>query len=104
MVVDAGRCDGCGQCVEACPYGMIEQDSSGKAFKCDLCGGSPACVAECEFGALLFKAPDKVSLKLRGQQMKQRISQGSPEQKRHQLALNILKAAVRVPRTAGYMG
>jgi Fe-S-cluster-containing dehydrogenase component len=83
---------------------MIEQYSSGKAFKCDLCGGSPACVTECNFGALLFKEPDKISRKLRGTQMKQRIEEGSPDKKRHQLASNILRDAVRIPRTAGYMG
>ena len=104
VVVDAARCDGCGDCVEACPYGMIEQYRSGKAYKCDLCGGNPACVAECHFGALLFKEPDKISRKLRGQQMKQRIEEGSPAEKRYRLAANILEQAVRLPRTAGYMG
>jgi carbon-monoxide dehydrogenase iron sulfur subunit len=104
VVVDAGKCDGCGDCVNACPYGMIEQYGSGQAFKCDLCGGSPACVAECQYGALVFKAPDGIARKLRGLQMKQRTAQGSPGAKRHALALNILQGATRVPRTAHYMG
>ncbi|NIO05302.1 MAG: 4Fe-4S dicluster domain-containing protein [Proteobacteria bacterium] len=104
IVVEASKCDGCGDCIEACPYGMIEQYGSGKAYKCDLCGGNPACVAECEFGALAFKEPDKISLRLRATQMKQRSTEGSPGKKRHHLALNILKGAVRVPRTPGYMG
>jgi len=104
VVIDAGKCSGCGECVPACPYGMIEQYGSGNAFKCDLCGGSPACVAECHFGALVFKEPDKISLKLRAEQMKQRIPEGSAEEKRYEFAVNILNEAVRVPRTAGYMG
>jgi Fe-S-cluster-containing dehydrogenase component len=104
IVVDAAKCDGCGDCVNACPYGMIEQYSSGKAFKCDLCGGNPVCATECHFGALVFKEADKVSLKLRGAQMKQRITEGSPDEKRYQLAMNMLQAAVRVPRTPNYMG
>jgi len=104
VVVDARKCDGCGDCVDACPYGMIEQYSSGKAFKCDLCAGNPACVAECQYGALLFKETDKISLKQRGLQMKQRIQEGTPEEKRRRLAQNILEQAVRVPRTAGYLG
>lgn len=104
IVVDARKCDGCGDCVTACPYGMIEQYSSGKAYKCDLCGGNPACVAECHFGALVFREADKIARKLRGTQMKQRITEGAPEKRRHQLALNIMKAAERIPRTAGYMG
>jgi carbon-monoxide dehydrogenase iron sulfur subunit len=104
IVIDAMKCDGCGDCATACPYGMIEQHTSGIAYKCDLCGGTPACVAECHFGALIFKEPDTVSREMRGIQMKQRIEKGRPEEKRYQLALNILNGAVRVPRTVGYMG
>lgn len=104
VVVDVSKCDGCGNCVDACPYGMIDQYVSGKAFKCDLCGGTPACVDECKYGALLFKEADKISRKLRNNQMKQRISAGTAGEKRQRLAQNILNAAVRVPRTPGYMG
>jgi carbon-monoxide dehydrogenase iron sulfur subunit len=104
VVVDVSKCDGCGNCIDACPYGMIEQYGSGKAFKCDLCGGTPACVNECRYGALLFKEPDKNSRKLRNNQMKQRISAGTAGEKRRRLAQNVLNAAVRVPRTAGYLG
>ena len=66
VVINAAKCNGCGDCVEACPYGMIEQYSSGKAFKCDLCGGDPVCVSECNFGAIVFKKPDSVTRKIRG--------------------------------------
>jgi len=104
IVVDASKCDGCGDCVAACPYGMIEQHRSGKAYKCDLCGGTPACVSECHFEALVFKEPDAISRKLRASQMKCRIAEGSPGDKRHERALNVLGGAVRVPRTVGYMG
>jgi len=104
VVVDARKCSGCGDCVQACPYGMIEQYGSGKAFKCDLCGGNPACAAECHYGALVFKEPDKITRKLRGQQMKQRVAEGPPARKRLTLARNVLREAVRVPRTVGYMG
>lgn len=104
VAIDVSKCNDCGDCVAACPYGMIEQYGSGKAFKCDLCGGNPACVVECHFEALVFKEPDKILRKLRAAQMKQRITEGSAEDKRHALAVNILKEAVRIPRTAGYMG
>ena len=83
---------------------MMEQYDSGIPYKCDLCGGSPACVGECNFGALLFKEADKVSKRLRGSQMKQRSKEGRPDQKRRGLATAILNEAVRVPRTANYMG
>jgi Fe-S-cluster-containing dehydrogenase component len=83
---------------------MIEQYGSGKAYKCDLCGGNPACVAECHFGALVFKEADKISRSQRSIQMKQRITEGAPGDKRYHLAVNILNDAVRVPRTPGYLG
>jgi carbon-monoxide dehydrogenase iron sulfur subunit len=104
VVVDAHKCDGCGDCVSACPYGMIEQYASGIAYKCDLCGGNPVCVTECHYGALVFKEADKISLKLRAAQMKQRCDDPAPALKRRQLAKAILDSAVRVPRTANYMG
>ena len=104
VVVDAKKCDSCGDCVSACPYGMIEQYASGIAYKCDLCGGAPACVAECHYGALVFKASDKITLKCRKEQMKQRSKSGQPVEKRRTLATAVLNGAERVPRTAGYMG
>jgi len=104
VAVNVPKCNGCGDCVAACPYGMIEQYGSGKAYKCDLCGGNPACVAECHYGALVFKEADKIERQQRGIQMKQRIDEDAPDEKRHQLALNILEKAVRVPRTPGYLG
>jgi len=43
----AERCVGCGMCVVGCPFGAITV-RAGKAVKCDLCGGDPACVKFCE--------------------------------------------------------
>jgi len=104
VVLDAKKCDGCGQCVDACPYGMIEQYASGIAYKCDLCNGDPICAAECHYGALVFKETDKISLKCRKDQMKQRSKEGSPQEKRRNLAVAIMEGAERVPRSTNYMG
>jgi len=93
VCVDQEKCNECGECVVACPYGMMEQDDEKLAFKCDYCGGDPACVKECEPGALVYLEAEKKVLKLRGVQMKQRIESGSPEEKRHQLGLNLLAKA-----------
>lgn len=93
VLIDRKKCNGCGECVTACPYGMIEQDHEKLAFKCDYCGGDPACVKECEPEALVYPEAEKKVLKLRGVQMKQRIESGSPEEKRHQLGLNLLAKA-----------
>jgi Fe-S-cluster-containing dehydrogenase component len=36
--IEAEKCIGCRQCMQACPYGAIQYDSrSGKAIKCDFC-------------------------------------------------------------------
>ncbi len=104
VVVDAKKCDGCGECVDACPYGMIEQYASGKAYKCDLCGGNPVCATECHYGALVFKESDKVSLKCRKDQMKQRSKIGAPQEKRRSLAVAVMESAERIPRSPNYMG
>ena len=104
VVLDAKKCDSCGECVDACPYGMIEQYASGIAYKCDLCNGDPVCAAECHYGALVFKEADKISLKCRKDQMKQRSKEGSPQEKRRSLAVAVMEGAERIPRSPNYMG
>lgn len=93
VLIDRERCTGCGECVDACPYGMIEQDENEMAYKCDYCGGDPSCVKQCYFDALVFQEVDKDLRKIRGKQMKQRIQTGSPSEKRHQLGLNLTALA-----------
>ena len=47
------KCDGCGECVEACPFNAIWVDPvRNVAIKCDLCGGDPQCVNYCNFDAI----------------------------------------------------
>lgn len=49
LVVDEGRCTGCGLCVDACPTGVIGlHPDSNKAYKCDLCAGDPQCLRSCQ--------------------------------------------------------
>jgi glycosyltransferase involved in cell wall biosynthesis len=47
-------CNGCGYCISACPYGVIDQrKDDGRAWKCTLCydrlgaGKTPACAQAC---------------------------------------------------------
>lgn len=55
VYLDAELCDGCGLCLEACPFEAIWlDDERGVAIKCDQCGGDPVCVHYCAPGALVF--------------------------------------------------
>ncbi len=55
-VVDADLCDGCGDCVQACPFGMIWVDEdTATARTCDLCDGDPQCVAFCPQKVLAYR-------------------------------------------------
>ena len=58
VAIDREKCISCGLCGRYCPLGMIHLDAeSGKAFKCDMCDGSPHCVKACPTGALeLFES------------------------------------------------
>jgi formate dehydrogenase iron-sulfur subunit len=54
VVVQSDICNGCGYCVAACPYGVIERrEGDGRAWKCTLCydrigdGLMPACAQAC---------------------------------------------------------
>lgn len=55
VVLDGELCNGCGECVEVCPFEAIWLDGErGVVLKCDLCGGDPTCVHYCAPGALIF--------------------------------------------------
>ncbi|MEV4211574.1 4Fe-4S dicluster domain-containing protein [Micromonospora sp. NPDC049662] len=54
VVVQEDICNGCGYCISACPYGVIDQRrGDGRAWKCTLCydrlgaGMTPACAQAC---------------------------------------------------------
>jgi formate dehydrogenase iron-sulfur subunit len=61
VVVQDDICNGCGYCVTACPYGVIERrESDGGAWKCTLCydrmkgGKQPACAMACPTDSIQF--------------------------------------------------
>ncbi len=50
------KCVGCKLCTIACPYGTVFYDpSTRKAFKCNLCGGDPACAHACPTAAIEYE-------------------------------------------------
>jgi formate dehydrogenase iron-sulfur subunit len=61
VVVQQDICNGCGYCVSACPYGVIERrEGDGRAQKCTLCydrlhgGLEPACAKACPTDSIQF--------------------------------------------------
>jgi formate dehydrogenase iron-sulfur subunit len=61
VVVQPDVCNGCGYCVPACPYGVIDQrKEDGRVFKCTLCydrlkvGEQPACAKACPTESIQF--------------------------------------------------
>jgi formate dehydrogenase iron-sulfur subunit len=54
-------CNGCGYCVVACPFGVVDRrPDDGRAFKCTFCydrqlaGVEPACAKACPTSSILF--------------------------------------------------
>jgi formate dehydrogenase iron-sulfur subunit len=67
VVVQEDICNGCGYCVPACPYGVIEKrEDDGRAFKCTLCydrlgaGLEPACAKACPTDSIQFGELDEL--------------------------------------------
>ena len=52
--MDKSLCVNCGMCIAACPEAAPLRTAQGEVVKCDLCGGSPACVEACPNGALSY--------------------------------------------------
>ena len=61
VVVQQDICNGCGYCVPACPFGVVDlSEVDGKAHKCTLCydrlkgGLEPACAKSCPTDSIQF--------------------------------------------------
>jgi formate dehydrogenase iron-sulfur subunit len=71
VVVQQDICNGCGYCVPACPYGVLDKrEDDGRIFKCTLCydrlsvGQEPACAKACPTDSIQFGELDE--LRVRG--------------------------------------
>ncbi len=65
VVLQPDVCNGCGYCVPACPFGVVDRDhDDGRAAKCTLCydrlqdGLEPACAKACPTDSIQFGAYD----------------------------------------------
>ena len=67
VVVQEDICNGCGYCIPACPYGVIDQrKGDGRAWKCTMCydrlrgGMEPACSQACPTDSINFGTLDNM--------------------------------------------
>ncbi|MEU7924362.1 4Fe-4S dicluster domain-containing protein [Micromonospora sp. NPDC049107] len=67
VVVQEDICNGCGYCISACPYGVIDQrKGDGRAWKCTLCydrlgvGMTPACAQACPTESIQYGPLDEL--------------------------------------------
>ncbi|WP_246335010.1 4Fe-4S dicluster domain-containing protein [Spinactinospora alkalitolerans] len=67
VVVQEDICNGCGYCVPACPYGVIDKrEDDGRVWKCTLCydrlgdGLEPACAKACPTDSIQFGDLDEL--------------------------------------------
>jgi formate dehydrogenase iron-sulfur subunit len=67
VYVQPDVCNGCGYCVVACPFGVVDKNpADGRAFKCTFCydrqkaGLVPACAKACPTDSILFGELDDI--------------------------------------------
>jgi formate dehydrogenase iron-sulfur subunit len=67
VVLQPDVCNGCGYCVPACPFGVVDRDpQDGRAAKCTLCydrlqdGMEPACAKSCPTDSIQFGPYDEL--------------------------------------------
>jgi len=67
VVVQEDVCNGCGYCVPACPFGVIDKrEDDGRVWKCTLCydrlrdGREPACAQACPTKSIQFGPLDEL--------------------------------------------
>lgn len=85
VYVQPDICNGCGYCVVACPFGVIDRlETEGHAHKCTLCydrqkdGMEPACAKACPTASIQFGPVEDLRVKAR-ERVEQLHQQGNRE-------------------------
>jgi formate dehydrogenase iron-sulfur subunit len=70
VVVQEDICNGCGYCIPACPYGVIDRrQDDGRAWKCTMCydrlgdGLTPACAKACPTESIQYGDLDELRVR-----------------------------------------
>jgi formate dehydrogenase iron-sulfur subunit len=85
VFVQPDVCNGCGYCISACPFGVVDRrEDDGRAWKCTLCYDrlkadmTPACAKHCPTGSIQFG--DLVELRVHAEdRVKELHARGMPE-------------------------
>ena len=98
VVIQEDICNGCGYCVSACPYGVIDRrEGDGRAWKCTMCydrqrgGLEPACAKACPTDSIQFGPLDELRERAEG-----RAERRPPTRN----TLSSLSDSASAPRTA----
>jgi carbon-monoxide dehydrogenase iron sulfur subunit len=83
IIIDQLKCDGCGSCTRACPYGAINIHSKmRKAIVCDLCESipekKPQCMEVCPKGAIFMEEVDPDVVEERFETVGKIVKRGFP--------------------------